>query len=47
MISSLIVTVGVSGWIFWQVFKQDRREVYSNLEFEVPDFKVAVANKEG
>ena len=36
------MVLGISGWIFIQVFKHERKEIYSNMEFEIPDFKIPI-----
>ena len=42
VLASLIVTIGISWWVFAQVFRFEKKEVYSNLEFEIPDLKVGI-----
>ena len=42
VLASLIVTIGVSWWVFAQVFRFEKKEVYSNLELEIPDLKVGI-----
>ena len=42
VIAAVVVVLGISGWIFIQVFKHERKEIYSNMEFEIPDFKIPI-----